>query len=211
MKNMEDLIASLAQDAEPVKTGSHPYILGIQWLGAAAVYLALTLAYSGLRPDLMLTLQAPFFLVEIGLLVAIIITTSLSAAVLSFPDLHQKRRMAYGPVLIFILFVLVIFLAWRADIPPAPHPEHSVKCLIFIASLTLLPAAWMFYSMRNLASTHQYFAGSIALLSAFSLGALSLRLSEPTDSILHVMQWHYLPMVGVGILGLWLGKKLLKW
>ena len=82
---------------------------------------------------------------------------------------------------------------------------------MFIASLTLLPAAWMLYVMRSLASTHPHLAGSIALLSAFSIGALSLRLSEQTDSIMHVMQWHYLPMIAVGLIGLGLGKLLLKW
>lgn len=43
------------------------------------------------------------------------------------------------------------------------------------------------------------------------MGALSLRLSEQTDSILHVIQWHYLPMIAVSLVGLWLGKTLLKW
>ena len=211
MKKIEELIASLAQDAAPVKSGAHPYKLSLQWLAAAVAYLALTLAYSGLRPDLLSKLQMSFFLVEIGLLAAIVIATSLSAAILSFPDMHQKRRMAHIPIFMIVLFALVILLAWRADAPIEPLPKHGMQCLLFISSLTLLPAVWMFYTMRSLASTHPYFAGSIALLSAFSLGALSLRLSEPTDSILHVMQWHYLPMVGVGIIGLWLGKKLLKW
>ena len=61
------------------------------------------------------------------------------------------------------------------------------------------------------ASTHPYSAGSVALLAAFGIGALSLRLAEPTDSIMHVMLWHYLPMLSVAILGLWLGKLVLKW
>jgi hypothetical protein len=65
--------------------------------------------------------------------------------------------------------------------------------------------------MRKYASTHSYWAGSIALLFAFSVGALWLRLHEINDSILHVVEWHYLPMLGFGLAGLWLGKTLLKW
>jgi hypothetical protein len=49
------------------------------------------------------------------------------------------------------------------------------------------------------------------MLSAFSIGAITLRLSEQTNSIIHVIEWHYLPMVGVAWLGVWLGKSLLKW
>ena len=87
----------------------------------------------------------------------------------------------------------------------ALYPKYPTK------QACLLPALWMFFLMRNFASTHPYSAGSIALLSAFSMGALSLRLTESTDSIMHVVQWHYLPMVVAGVLGLWLGKKFLKW
>ena len=65
--------------------------------------------------------------------------------------------------------------------------------------------------MRKFASTHYHLAGAIALLSAFSVGALWLRLHEVNDSIVHVVEWHYLPMLAVGFIGLWLGKLLLKW
>lgn len=211
MRSTEKLIANLAQDATPVKLALHPFLLGAKWLAGAAVYLALSLAVSGLRPDLMTQLQSPLFVIELVLLAAIVISTLFSAALLAFPDMHQKRRVAYTPILMMALFILVMALSWRANIHPSHLSGHSVQCLIFIASLTLLPAAWIFYAMCKLASTHPYLAGSIALLSAFSIGALSLRLSEQTDSILHVMQWHYLPMIGVGILGLVLGRLLLKW
>jgi len=38
-----------------------------------------------------------------------------------------------------------------------------------------------------------------------------LRLYEQTDSIMHVIEWHYLPMIVFGIIGMWLGKTALKW
>ncbi|HTY98673.1 MAG TPA: NrsF family protein, partial [Rhodocyclaceae bacterium] len=61
------------------------------------------------------------------------------------------------------------------------------------------------------ASTHGRWAGSIAVLAAFSVGALWLRLHEVNDSIAHVVIWHYLPMLAAGSLGFGLGKRLLKW
>jgi hypothetical protein len=51
-------------------------------------------------------------------------------------------------------------------------------------------------------STHYRLAGSVALLSAFSVGALWLRLHEANDSIVHVIEWHYLPILAIGIAGL---------
>ena len=65
--------------------------------------------------------------------------------------------------------------------------------------------------MRKYASTHYRLAGSVALLSAFSVGALWLRLHEVNDSIVHVIEWHYLPMLVIGLIGLGLGQRVLKW
>ncbi len=94
---------------------------------------------------------------------------------------------------------------------PVKAPEFFQQCNLSITLMTLLPAVWTFYSMRKYASTHYHLAGSVASLSAFSVGALWLRLHEADDSIAHVVEWYYLQMLGIGLLGLWLGKAFLKW
>lgn len=211
MKDFDQLVAELAEDAATIKPAPHPYLLSLKWIIAATVYLVISLLLSGLRPDLAQAFQQPWFIAEIVVLLLIFIASSISAALLAFPDLHQKRGLALAPWWIFALFVLVMMFAWRADSPPALLPEHSFQCTICIILLALLPAAWMFFAMRKIASTHYQWAGSIAVLSAFSVGALWLRLHEANNSIVHVAQWHYLPMLAFGIIGLWLGKLLLKW
>jgi hypothetical protein len=211
MENIDDLVARLAQDAAAVKPAPHPFLLSLKWMGAAAIYLAVSLALSGLRPDWFERLHNTWFAAELVALLAIFIVTSLSAALLAFPDLHQKRTLVFAPVLPFAAFLLVMFFAWQADSPPAPLPVHSFECTIGIMLMALLPAVWTFYSMRSYASTHYHWAGSVALLSAFSVGALWLRLHEANDSISHVIVWHYLPMLVIGLIGMWLGKRLLKW
>lgn len=211
MGNIEELVDSLARDAAPVKPAPHPFMLSLRWVAGAAAYLVVSLWFSGLRPDLMQKLHEPWFVAEVASLALIFIATSLSAAVLAFPDLHQMRKTALAPTGLFTLFMAIIFFAWRADLPPAPLPAHSFECTASITLLALLPAAWTFFSMRQFASTHYRWAGSIALLFSFSVGALWLRLYELNDSIIHVIQWHYLPMLGIGLIGRWLGKRLLKW
>jgi hypothetical protein len=211
MEDIDDLVARLAQDAAAVKPAPHPFKLSSQWMGAAAAYVVLSLALSGVRPDLAEKFHSLWFVAEIVMLLGIFIVTSLSTALLAFPDLHQKRRLAFAPIAAFILFIAVMFFAWRADSPPSPLPVHSFECTLSITLMTLLPALWAFYSLRKYASTHYRLAGSAALLSAFSVGALWLRLHEQTDSITHLVAWHYLPMLGIGLAGLWLGKLVLKW
>ena len=211
MGNIEELISRLAQDAATVKRVPHPFLLSIEWMVGAAFYLAVALMIFGTRHDLWLKFHDYRFAAEIAALAGIFISTSLSAALLSFPDMHQLRRVVFAPVITFALFVAVMFLAWQADNPPAPLPAHSFECTRSIALLSLLPAAWMFYVMRKFASTHYHWAGSIAFLFAFSVGALWERLHEQTDSIMHVIEWHYLPMIAFGIAGLWVGRVMLKW
>ena len=211
MDDIEKLVADLSKDVQAVKPAPHPYLLSLQWIGAAALYLLVTLALTGLRPDWRESFVEPWFVAEIVTLLALFIVTALSAALLAFPDLHQKRPLAFAPLLPAFLLVAVILAADLADTPPAPLPEHSIECTCSILLTMLLPALWTFYSLHRYASTHYRLAGSIALLSAFSVGALWLRLHEVNDSIAHVVEWHYLPMLGVGLLGLWLGRVLLKW
>jgi hypothetical protein len=211
MENIDELIDRLSQDTMQAKIAPHPFLLSLKWMGWAVAYLLLLFTLSGLRPDVMVKLHEPLFDAEIAALAGIFVATSLSAALLSFPDMYQMRRLAFAPVMMVALFVLVIILAWQADHPPAPLPVHSFECTVSITLFSMLPAVWAFHAMRKFASTHYHWAGSIALLSAFSTGALWLRLHEVNDSITHVVEWHYLPMIAFGMFGWWLGKKLLKW
>lgn len=211
MADIDELISKLARDTAAVKRAPHPSLLSIEWIIVAACYLAVSLMMSGVRHDLWPKLHEPWFVAEIAALFGIFISTALSAALLSYPDLHQKRLIAWAPVAAFALFVLVMFFAWRSDDPPSPLPVHSFECTLSITLLSMLPAAWIFYVMRRYASTHARWAGGIALLFAFSIGALWLRLYEQNDSVMHVIRWHYLPMIVFGIFGMWLGRRALKW
>lgn len=211
MADIQDLIENLAEDAVAVKPVPHPFMLGAKWMGMDVVYFAVSLAVTGLRPDWAAAFHNPWFAAEIAALLLVLIATVLSSALLSFPDMHQMKRMAYAPLAAFLLFALVLFFAWRADNPPAPLPVHSYQCTLSILLMTLLPALWTFYFMRHHASTHCGASGSVALLSAFSAGALWLRLYEVNDSIAHVIEWHYLPMLAIGMLGMHLGRRILKW
>jgi hypothetical protein len=211
MENMEDLVARLAQDVAVVKPAPHPFVLSLKWTGAAAIYLVVSLSISGLRPDWLEKLHSLWFVAEVVALIGIFFFTSLSAALLGFPDQYQKRKLTMAPIWMFALFLLILFFAGQADNPPSPLPVHSFQCTLGITMMSLFPAVWTFYAMRHYASTHYRLAGIFAMLSAFSVGALWLRLHEATDSIVHVVEWHYLPMLFIGVVGIWLGKRLLKW
>ena len=128
MANIDDLVARLAQDAAAVKPAPHPFMLSIQWMGAAAIYLVVSLALSGVRPDLAEKFHSPWFVVEIVVLLGIFIVTSLSTALLAFPDLYQKTapclRTDRGIHRVYRRDVL--FLARRQPALTAARPQLRV-------------------------------------------------------------------------------------
>lgn len=209
MDNIEDLVSRLASEVKPIRPVAHPFVIGIRWIAIGACYLVVALAWSGLRADWTVKIHDAVFLAEIVSLLAIYVSMTLVSALLSFPDAHQKEIFLYAAPLGLIL--LMATLAWQADRPPFVLPVHSFECTVSILAVALLPSVWSFYFMRRNASTRSDLAGCNVLLASFSLGALWLRLHEETDSIRHVVEWHYLPMLAIGILGLWMGKKILKW
>jgi hypothetical protein len=77
--------------------------------------------------------------------------------------------------------------------------------------MALLPAVWVLYAVRKFASTRARLAGLVIVLAAFGVGALWLRLHEVNDSILHIVQWHYLPMLAFSLIGFGIGKWALRW
>ncbi len=211
MEKIDVLVEQLAHDAAPVRPAPSPFKLSLSWLLGAALYLVISLAVSGVRPDWLQKLQHPWLGAELLLLVLLCISTALSAAVLAFPDMHQRRWLTRVPLVLFGIFGGVMLLSWHADNPPAPLPIHSFECTLSILAAALLPALWVMYTLRHYASTHASWAGSTALLFAFSVGALWLRLHEINDSVIHVILWHYLPMIAVGWVGLSVGQKWLRW
>jgi hypothetical protein len=208
----DDLIKQLAVGVTPVKKGLSPFALAFNWLAIMCVYSLVVMLIMGGRADLYTQMKSPLFISEILSLAGLVASSTLSAALLSYPDLYQKRKLLSLPYFFAALFLTVLVVAWLADNPPAPPPEEEGWiCLLSISLIALFPSAGIFYAVRRMATTHATHAGCCAVLAAFGIGALLLRLEEQTDSISHIVLWHYLPMLAVAYIGMQLGKLLLKW
>jgi hypothetical protein len=222
MASVDELITSLTETAAPTRPAAGPFILFLRWSAYAVLYIAILLFFFGFRDDIRDQLNYnSLFRFEIGALASLLIASLLSASTLSFPDMHQKELIVWLPVLPLLCFIDVLYASWLIEVqstpwmgdtrPRAPLPDHDIICLLCITLFSVLPAAVMIRALRQQATTHYYAAGGIALLASSSLGCLTLRLSEKTNSIPHLVEWHYLPMAGFSLLGLWLGRRYLKW
>ena len=216
MNQTDQLIESLAHETKPVTPMRSPVKLALR-LGAVLLLYALVTGYVlGLRPDLAMQLQRPFYLMEILLLAAISLSSLWACVHLAFPDQYQRRIVTQLPILAF--GGLSIILAVQGFLPhdvrmviPSPETAHGMECTLCIASVAIIPSALVLMFLRQGASVHPRAAGAYAVLAAAGIGCLMLRLSEANDSLAHLITWHYLPTLLFAIVGTGIGKWLLKW
>jgi hypothetical protein len=213
MSDLNSLIDNLALEAKTSRPAiglarSSVVAFGVIFLYGIAVFICRILH---LRVDLAVELSKPLFAAEIFSLSLLILSSVFAAITVSFPDLLQKKWMIRIPIVSLIGFLAIMVVAWLQNNTPMVHPMEGIQCLACITGLSLLPAAFMFYKIKQMATIHPDYAGFLSMLCAFGLGALLLRLSEDTNSIIHIVTWHYAPIMVISFLGFIIGPKFLKW
>lgn len=216
MNNTSDLIASLCAEATPVKKVRTTSYWTKRLLAVLAIYAIGCQLFLGLRPDLGMQFTRPLFVLETVLLTVLLLTSAITSVLAMYPDAYQKPQLLKLPYAFFVLLVgLVGFqLLMPVDtrmVMPEGAGVHAMECAICIASVALIPSALIFALLRKGASIRQFQAGTFAVLTASSIGCLTLRLAEANDSIMHLVQWHYVPTLLFAAVGALAGKWLLRW
>lgn len=211
MANTDKIIEELSDSLQPVEKISCPYKLFFKGMFLTFLYMAVILAVSGFREDIALKLVSPLFIAEIAMLMVIIISGLLTAFFLSFPDICQKKSILLLPFLSFLIFTAILFFEYINDNSESAEIKHGIECIFYIGMVSFAPALLMFRAIRKHAPTYCCVAGLVTLLTSTAIGALVLRLSEKMDSITHIIAWHYLPLIGFAVIGMVIGKKILKW
>lgn len=206
----DQLIASLASTATP-KAPLLLRTLCVRWVAGFVLYAVVLIAITGVRPDFAAAITRPLFVAELVVLLALIISAAFSAVLAAFPDRHQRGKLIYLPLPLLLVFFAILSSAAMQTPPDIIPAAHGIECLSCISIYALLPGAWLLFQMRKLASTRPSTAGALALLATFSLGALALRLKESTDYMPHLIAWHYLPMFAAALIGVAVGRWMLKW
>ena len=215
MTDTQTLISTLSREVAPSAPMPTPRYWALRLVAVLMAYGVVTQWVLGIRPDLAMQWTRPLFVVEIGLLVALVLASAIAGILTMYPDAYQKRTLLRLPYLVFLLLAgLIAFqLGMPADVRmviPQTFP-YAMECTLCIGSAALIPAALLFMVLRKGASVHPFQAGIFAVLTASSIGCLTLRLSESNDSMMHLALSHYLPTLFFAALGAVVGKMLLKW
>lgn len=215
MFDTKQLIQDLSAQAKPVRVLRPKHY--------AALLLALLLVYAicaqcwleGFRPDLAIQLTRPLFVLELLVLTAMLVSAALASVYAMLPDGMQYKALMRLPYLLsggmLALLIFQLFLPQSTLMVMSDANSHTHECTEYIAYAAIFPAALIFMLLKTGASVIPMQAGLLAVIASVSLGALTLRLAEANDEIIHLLTWHYIPSIFFAALGALLGRFLLRW
>ncbi len=210
----DQLIDQLASEG-PQKPLPRPMKQVLFWLAGTFVWLGATAWYSGFRSDLLGKLVDPLYITELGLLFGMAFSSAIAALCLSRPDGYQKPWVKYIPFAFILPWAAAAFSGATGDIT-FTSICHSMTlgqfdCPWHILLFSAPPGVVMFLIIKRGAPIQCYWAGSMATWSVTSFGYLCMRLVEQNDNPAHLIVWHALPIVLICMMGMMLGKILLRW
>jgi hypothetical protein len=215
MGDTKQLIQELSAKAAPVKI-VRPERYAAFLLVLLSVYALCAQCWlEGLRPDLIMQLTRPLFIVELLLLAAMLTSASVASVYAMLPDGAQRKTLMCLPYVfsggMLALLVFQLFLPQDARMVTSDATSHTHECTMYIALSSILPTALIFGLLRKGASVMPMQAGLLAVIAAVSVGAITLRLAEANDEITHLLTWHYLPSLFFACLGAVSGRFLVRW
>ncbi|MFO0388359.1 MAG: DUF1109 domain-containing protein [Alphaproteobacteria bacterium] len=215
MVDTKQLINQLSSEAMPVKV-VRPQRYAAFLLVLLSIYAICAQCWlEGFRPDLAMQLARPLFIVELLLLAAMLVSSSVASVYAMLPDGGERKTLMPLPYFfssgMLALVIVQLFLPQDVRMVMSDATSHTHECTIYIAFSSILPAALIFGLLRKGASVMPMQAGGLAVIAAVSVGTITLRLAEANDEIIHLLSWHYLPSIFFASLGAVLGRYLLKW
>ncbi len=206
-KRLEQTIQSLSQDLKPMKPLRIPAVRVLQWVFSAIFCLIAGIALFGVRPDFETAVAQPGFWAQASILIALSLTAAFTAIALSVPGYRFASRgrmvsMALASLWALLLVLLGIGVDWG-------HAGGGITCIRDTLVLGALPAAVLFVLIRSGANLLPSWTALLTGIAVSALGALGTQFICKNDSPVHVLIWHFLPMVLIAILSRWGLSKLI--
>jgi hypothetical protein len=211
--NTDQLIDRLVTECSPVRRLIDPRRRAAWWAALALVCVGLGVSYFGIRADLPGAMTFLPFLLRIGLLVATMWLSVVTALQLSVPGADQRAWTRWWPLLFLgaLVAVTAAELMMVAVVGDAGAPFYGWRCVRKLTFVGVLPAFGAIVLIRRAAPLDPVWTALLGLAAAGAAGALTSELACPVRFPMHVMLWHVLPIVvyaAVGTAAVWLVMRL---
>lgn len=209
------LIQQLVSDLRPQK----PLLNWKLWMHCTACLVmiaAAVLAFMGLRGDYLSAMNSGalfwkpgiFLLAWIG---SVLLITDISRPAGGIKRVHLIPLILAGVILIWQLVIQTMHMPIEAvkNVLQDGSASYCLSVILGGGSVALM-MAWKFWFSQT-ASPRPTLLGFLAGLSAGALAATAYALHCDRDVAVYVSVYYGLPVLGLGLLGSVLGKRLLRW
>ena len=209
--NDKKLIDELVSNHSKVEPITSLKVRFLKWLIICALCLSAGISILGLREDWTTLFTTPIFLIQnlfilIGILIAGIFAIKLSVPNLTTKKSGTKFLYIFGSLWAIILFSVGILNHTSLD----ELAKFGFGCIRDIVIIGLIPGVALFIFIRQGVVLERKLVGITSMIAAFGIGAFGVQYTCHNDGALHILVWHFLPLIILGGSGVMIGKKLIK-
>jgi len=214
MMKTEDLIRTLAADARsPFGRLRPPTIRVGLWLCVSVPWIAIIVAFMGLRPDLAIKMGEPRWLLEQGAALLTAVTAAMAAFCAGVPGRPRwERAVPLAPVALWIgLLGAGCLRDWSLAGPQGLALRVDWACVPGIVSVGFLPGIAMAIMLRRGAPLAPVLSVGLGGLAAAALADFGLRLFHVQDASLMVLVWQVGTVAALTAISAAFGRRLVRW
>lgn len=210
----DDLIENLSKNLTAVGSLPNRKSRLIRHLVFSILGTGLTFSLFSIRANLAQVIFTYQFVIGAFLLFIGWILSSYSLVTLEEPSSSSKGVWRWPIVLMALLSLMyLLFLVLSPNQDRVDGLRLSgISCSEDILFLSMLPGIFIFFLLKNGATTRPDLIGIFWGLICAMMASFALQFSCPSDLSSHLLVWHFAaPFVVLSLAGFFLGRKFLKW
>lgn len=212
MKN-DQLINNLSKNLSPWEKMDSLPVFTLKWVSVCIVFLLINLWWMPFRADYPAILNNPIYQIENVLWVLLALFSSTALYKSSFPDLKDKK---YGVLSLAILGLLLILaftgnnLSIAEQIPLEMQPWRG-GCGFIISFIAVLGSPILALYAKRGAPSRPGVSGVWAAISSASVGCFLMQFGCSLHTSMHLLIWHFIPIVLMSGINYFIARKILRW
>jgi hypothetical protein len=202
------LIDRLVADSGPVQRVSHPLWGLLRWSACSLLCVAVGVAFIGVREDWVEKVRETEVVFGVFVCFILALFSAASAFLLSIPD--RSRRITWIlPLITALAWAILLILRWNTE-AVAFVPGLGVDCVESTLGLSIVPGALLFWFINRGAALRRKQVALFASLGAAAFGGVGTMLVCSDDGPVHLILWHFLPILVIAGLGFWFGSRFIR-
>jgi hypothetical protein len=209
-ENIEKTIGELSGRLEPVRPLPHPVVRAFAWFLCALLYFGAAISFIGIRGDIAAKMGQAAYVNELGFSLMLAVSAVLCSGWLAVPDMRGQKWMLAVPFSFCAAAIVWFATVFALETVEMPHP-HWHKCVTDSLLMGGLPVFSLLLLVRRGNTTHPRLSALMNILAVGALGWAGLRITCASDAVGHIMSFHFLPFLVVGIVLSLFARKLYAW